>query len=73
MATAPKTGRALVAQPAASGNLDADIDTATALHGVQGKVRQAIVNKLRRLVEKDPEAFVRGMRTWMDQGRHDVE
>ena len=73
MATDPKAGRALVAQPASTGNLGADIDTATQLRGVQGKVRQAIVSKLRKLVEKDPEAFVRGMRTWMDQGRTDTE
>jgi flagellar biosynthesis/type III secretory pathway M-ring protein FliF/YscJ len=68
----PKTGRALVAQPA-SGSADADIDAATALHGVQGKVRQAVVNKLRQLVDRDPEAFVRGMRSWMAEGRQDIE
>ena len=65
MAEAKTTGRAIVAQ-AAGGGAD-DIDTA--LRGVEGKVRKAIVTRLRKLVEKDPAAFVRNMRVWMDQGR----
>ena len=69
MADAKATGRAVVAQPA--GPAPDEVDTA--LRGVEGKVRKAIVSKLRRLVEKDPEAFVRNMRVWMDQGRSDVE
>ena len=68
MAGAVKTpGRAVVAQ-ASSGASD-DIDTA--LRGVEGKVRKAVVTKLRQLVDRDPEAFVRNMRSWMNQGRSD--
>jgi len=69
MADANTTGRAVVAQP--SGGASDDLDTA--LRGVEGKVRKAVVSRLRRLVEKDPEAFVRNMRVWMDQGRSDLE
>jgi flagellar biosynthesis/type III secretory pathway M-ring protein FliF/YscJ len=67
MAEAKTTGRAVV--PAGGGSDDID----TALRGVEGKVRKAVVEKLRRLVDRDPEAFVRNMRTWMDQGRSDIE
>ena len=72
MANDPKAaaGRALATQAMEGGS---NTELETALNGVQGKVRQAIVSKLRRLVEKDPEAFVRNMRTWMDQGRTDVD
>ncbi|HUA54085.1 MAG TPA: hypothetical protein VMB81_18050 [Candidatus Sulfotelmatobacter sp.] len=65
MAEAKNTGRAVV--PQSSGGASDDIDTA--LRGVEGKVRKAIVERLRKLVEKNPEAFVRNMRVWMDQGR----
>jgi len=65
MAEAKTTGRAVVAQ--ASGGGADDIDTA--LRGVEGKVRKAIVTRLRKLVDKDPAAFVRNMRVWMSQGR----
>lgn len=65
MAEAKSTGRAVV--PQAAGGAPDDIDTA--LRGVEGKVRKAIVTRLRKLVEKDPEAFVRNMRVWMGQGR----
>ena len=68
MADAVKsTGRAVVPAGAAGDNPDLD----TALRGVEGKVRKAIVTKLRNLVDKNPEAFVRNMRVWMDQGRTD--
>ncbi len=67
MADAKSTGRAVV--PAGGGSDDID----TALRGVEGKVRKAVVEKLRRLVDRDPEAFVRNMRTWMDQGRSDID
>ncbi len=67
MAEAKSTGRAVV--PAGGGSDDID----TALRGVEGKVRKAVVEKLRQLVDRDPEAFVRNMRTWMDQGRSDIE
>jgi hypothetical protein len=72
MATDPKaaTGRALATQ-AMEGGGNADLETA--LNGVQGKVRQAVVNKLRQLVDKDPAAFVRNMRAWMGEGRSDVD
>jgi hypothetical protein len=73
MANDPKsTGRALAPQKA-GGDLESDLDTATHLAGVQGKVRQAIVQKLRKLVDKDPAAFVRGMRTWINEGRTDID
>jgi hypothetical protein len=73
MANDPKnTGRALAPQKA-GGNLESDLDAATQLAGVQGKVRQAIVQKLRKLVDKDPAAFVRGMRTWINEGRTDID
>ncbi|MEJ0069453.1 MAG: hypothetical protein WDO24_12805 [Pseudomonadota bacterium] len=68
MANAPKSSGALVPQ-AAAGDTNTDLDTA--LNGVEGKVRKAIVTKLRALVDKDPAAFVRHMRSWMDQGRAD--
>ena len=68
MADAAKsTGRAVV--PAGAAGENADLDTA--LRGVEGKVRKAVVTKLRNLVDKNPEAFVRNMRVWMDQGRAD--
>jgi len=73
MANDPKSpGRALAPQPT-GGNLESDLDAATHLAGVQGRVRQAIVQKLRKLVDKDPEAFVRGMRTWINEGRTDID
>jgi hypothetical protein len=64
MAEAKSSGRAVVPQ---SGGSSDDIDTA--LRGVEGKVRKAIVSRLRALVDKNPEAFVRNMRVWMSQGR----
>ncbi len=68
MADNAKTDRALVAQAAADkGEKDFD----TALAGVEGKVRKAIVTKLRALVDRDPAQFVKGMRTWMHQGHSD--
>jgi hypothetical protein len=69
MADARTPGRAVAT--VSSGTPADDIDTA--LRGVEGKVRKAIVTRLRRLVDRDPEAFVRNMRVWMDQGRTDVE
>ncbi len=68
MANNPKGGgRAVV--PAAAAEPPDDIDTA--LRGVEGKVRKAIVARLRALVDKNPEAFVRNMRVWMADGRSD--
>jgi hypothetical protein len=67
MADAKSAGRGLVAQTAGGG---AD-DVETALRGVEGKVRQQIVTKLRQLVDRDPAAFVRNMRSWMGEGRSD--
>jgi hypothetical protein len=70
MANPPKTtGRELV--PQAEAEPPSDLDTA--LRGVEGKVRKSVVAKLRKLVDKNPEAFVRNMRVWMDQGRSDTE
>lgn len=65
MADAKTTGRALATQSAEGDGGDFD----TALRGVEGKVRKAIVSRLRQLVDRDPEAFVRNMRVWMSQGR----
>ena len=73
MANDPKAaaGRALATQAMEGGGVDAEIETA--LNGVQGKVRRAIVDKLRKLVDKDPAAFVRNMRSWMGEGRSDID
>lgn len=57
---------ALVAQGASGAD-----DVETALRGVEGKVRQAIVTKIRALVDKNPEAFVRNMRALLNEGRSD--
>lgn len=58
---------ALVAQGASTTSDDLD----TALRGVEGKVRKAIVTKIRALVDKNPEAFVRNMRVLLNEGRSD--
>jgi hypothetical protein len=58
---------ALVPQDAGSGANDVE----TALRGVEGKVRQQIVTKIRKLVDRDPQAFVRNMRVLLHEGRND--
>jgi hypothetical protein len=63
---AAKSG-ALVPQDTGSGASDVE----TALRGVEGKVRQQIVTKIRQLVDRDPAAFVRNMRVLLHEGRSD--
>jgi hypothetical protein len=46
-------------------------DVETALRGVEGNVRKAIVTKIRALVDRDPAAFVRNMRVLLNEGRSD--
>ena len=46
-------------------------DLYTALRGVEGKVQKAIVTKIRQLVDRDPQAFVRNMRVLLNAGRTD--
>lgn len=55
--------------PRSSGSAAEDIDTA--LRGVEGKVKNAIVTKIRQLVDRDPQAFVRNMRVLLHEGRSD--
>jgi hypothetical protein len=55
--------------PRNAGSTPDDLDTA--LRGVEGKVRKAIVTKIRQLVDRDPEAFVRNMRVLLNAGRSD--
>lgn len=52
--------------PAATEQVEADLDRA--LNGVEGKVRNSVVMRLRKLVDQDPQAFVSGMRRWMHDG-----
>jgi hypothetical protein len=58
---------ALVSKDTGSGASDVE----TALRGVEGKVRQQIVTKIRQLVDRDPAAFVRNMRALLHEGRSD--
>ena len=53
--------------PRSTGSAAEDIDTA--LRGVEGKVRKQIVAKIRQLVDRDPQAFVRNMRVLLHDGR----
>ena len=69
MASEAKSGSRALVSPDSGGAAEGELETA--LRGVEGKVRNAIVVKLRALVDRDPAAFVRNMRTWMDQGRTD--
>ena len=39
-----------------------------ALSGVNGKVRNAIVKKIRTMVDQDPKQFVNGLRQYLYQG-----
>ncbi|MDX2103406.1 MAG: hypothetical protein SF002_12815 [Alphaproteobacteria bacterium] len=58
------------ARPPAPAVMDDDPNdpVGVALRGVNGKVKNAVVTKIRTLVDKDPEAFVRGMRQFLYQG-----
>jgi len=55
--------------PAAQSDLDALFDKGPG--GIQGSVQQEIVNRIRKMVDKDPAAFVKGMRGLLHQGRTD--
>jgi hypothetical protein len=41
------------------------------MRGIEGGVRVEIVKRMRAMVDKDPEAFVRGMRGFLHQDRSD--
>jgi hypothetical protein len=43
------------------------------LSKVDGTVKASVVNKLRKMIEKDPEQFVKGMRHFLHQGARDEE
>jgi hypothetical protein len=43
------------------------------LSKVDGTVKATVVNKLRKMIEKDPEQFVKGMRHFLHQGARDEE
>ncbi len=39
------------------------------LNGVDGSVRGALVKQINKILEKNPEAFVKSMRHWLHEGR----
>ncbi len=39
------------------------------LNGVDGSVRGGLVKQINKMLEKNPEAFVKGMRSWLHEGR----
>lgn len=43
------------------------------LSKVDGTVKATVVNKLRKMIENDPEQFVKGMRHFLHQGARDEE
>jgi hypothetical protein len=43
------------------------------LSKVDGTVKASVVNKLRKLIDQDPEQFVKGMRHFLHQGARDEE
>jgi hypothetical protein len=55
--------------PAVQSDIDALFDGGPG--GIRGSVQQEIVNRIRKMVDKDPQAFVRGMRGLLHQGRSD--
>lgn len=69
MAVDPKADSRALVPHGDDESTNAELDTALA--GVEGKVRSSVVNKLRKLVDKNPDAFVRGMRTLLHSGRSD--
>ncbi len=48
--------------------IDMNDPVEVALSGVNGKVRQAIVKKIRVMVDQDPKQFVNGLRQFLYQG-----
>lgn len=43
-------------------------DNAMFLRGVDGGVRKAMVDRIRKLVEQDPKKFAAAMRGWLNEG-----
>jgi hypothetical protein len=48
--------------------IDMNDPVEVALSGVNGKVRNAIVKKIRTMVDQDPKQFVNGLRQLLYQG-----
>ena len=48
--------------------IDMNDPVEVALSGVNGKVRNAIVKKIRTMVDQDPKQFVNGLRQYLYQG-----
>ena len=48
--------------------IDPNDPVEVALNGVNGKVRQAVVKKIRTMVDQDPKQFVNGLRQFLYQG-----
>ena len=43
------------------------------LSKVDGTVKAGVVNKLRKMIDQNPEQFVKGMRNFLHQGARDAE
>ena len=43
------------------------------LSKVDGTVKASVVNKLRKMIDQNPEQFVKGMRHFLRQGAQDEE
>ncbi len=39
------------------------------LRGVDGGVRKTVVDRIKKLVEQDPQKFAAAMRGWLNEGR----
>ncbi|MFY8106591.1 MAG: hypothetical protein ACOVKO_06715 [Elstera sp.] len=39
------------------------------LRGVDGSVRASLVKQINKILEKNPEVFVKNMRNWLHEGR----
>lgn len=57
--------------PATQGDVDIDALFDGGPGGIKGSVQQEIVNRIRKMVDKDPQAFVRGLRGLLHQGQPD--
>lgn len=44
-------------------------DVESALSNVDGKVKNVLIAQIRKLVDKNPQAFVSNMRHWLHEGR----
>jgi len=54
--------------PTTTGSDDFSNEVEMKFSNVDGSVRASVVNKLRRLIDKNPEQFVKGMRRYMHEG-----